>query len=481
MAVVFRRYLSVSLYSLFAKFILECLQLQWGVIWSVGIWSLEIAKLQAATESSVYLQSREKWNSLSEFRELNASIAKVENFHQKTTSRATNKNSVYLRLHENRNYWNSRSELIEQVTSVANLENLHPAPHSRIEGSSVPLHHPLAPPPLLIAAPENFNPSLRSPPPKPLPKPPPKPLTSTQPLKPIAVLENIQTDFRSDTDNFGQNNQFIEPTAQFRLPNGNRIRLKAGFNSFDDPGFESITNIPIQVGWEGKVDRVTLQTAVGVDLFNRLPTAFNLNAKVEAPISQNVDSSGQLLSGVVLSGALENGSYKFNAQTLDNHITTWRFGPDLYWQIDRNTSLFLSFRLGNYSDGNYEQQLFSRLERKLGQFSLAANLFNWSYARDLESKSGYFSPPDFLLYNVELAWEGDVFDFLRCRLATSLGRQRLEGEIDNANGYQARCTAKLSPNIEADLGYSFSNVRNQDTDNSAYNARSLTGQLRVKF
>ncbi|WP_225894255.1 hypothetical protein [Atlanticothrix silvestris] len=162
-------------------------------------------------------------------------------------------------------------------------------------------------------------------------------------------------------------------------------------------------------------------------------------------------------------------------------VTAWRFGPDLYWQIDRDTSLFSSLRLGNYSDRNFEIQSFSRLERKFGQFSVAANLFNWSYDRNLERTSGYFSPPDFLVYNAEVAWEGQVFDFLRCRLSANLGQQRLNGEFDYANTYQSRCTAKFSPSIEADLGYSLSNVRNQDTGGTAYGGNSLTGQLRVKF
>ncbi len=138
-------------------------------------------------------------------------------------------------------------------------------------------------------------------------------------------------------------------------------------------------------------------------------------------------------------------------------------------------------RLGNYNDGNSEVQSFSRLERKIGQFFVAANLFTWNYGDDFERKSGYFSPQDFLVYNAEAGWEGDVSKFLRCRLAANLGRQRLKGEFDNANTYQARCTVKLSPNIETDLGYNFSNVRNLDTGASAYNGNSITGQLRVKF
>ena len=356
--------------------------------------------------------------------------------------------------------WKSPSELTEEVTKV----------------------NPEATP-ILMAAPENFNPDLQLPPV--LPEPPQNsspPKTSTQPAKPDAVLESIHTDYRYDTDNFGQTNLFFEPTVEFRLNNGNKIFFKTGFNFFEQRGVESITNFPLQVGWQGKIGQVTLQTAAGVDVFNRLPTTINLNAKVEVPISPpQVSSSGQLLSTVVLSGNLEQGPYKSNAQTLDNQITAWRFGPDLYWQINRNTSLFSSLRLGSYNDGNSEVQSFSRLERKFGQFSLAANLFNWSFDRNLERTSGYFSPPDFLVYNAEVAWEGDIANFLRCRLAANLGQQRLQGEFDNAYTYQTRCTVKVSPNIEADLGYSFSNVRNQETGGSAYSGNSLTGQLRVKF
>jgi len=376
--------------------------------------------------------------------------------------------------HEN---WNSSSE----VNLVANLENFDLVPNSSSDRYSIPM-----PLPVLIAAPENFNPGLRLPPPTPPapPKPPQNssPPTFTEPVKPIADLESIQTDFRNDTDNFGQNNLFIEPTAQFRLSNGNKILFKTGLNLFEQRGVDSITNIPFQIGWQGKIGQVTLQTAAGVDLFNRLPTTINLNAKVEAPIlPPKVSPSGRLLSGLTLSANLEQGPYKSNARTLDNQITAWRFGPDLYWQIDRDTSLFSSLRLGSYNDDNSEVQTFSRLERKFGQFSLAANLFTWSYDRDLERTSGYFSPSDFLVYNAEVAWEGDISNFLRCRLAANLGRQRLKGEFDNANTYQTRCTVKLSPNIEADLGYNFSNVRNQDTGVSSYSGNSLTGQLRIKF
>ncbi len=144
-----------------------------------------------------------------------------------------------------------------------------------------------------------------------------------------------------------------------------------------------ISNIPLQVGYEVKIDKITLQTGIGVDFFNTLPTALNFNAKVDAPLSPNL----------TLSAVVEQGSYKFNAQTLENQITSWRYGPQLSWQIDPKTSLFSSLRLGNYNDGNFEQQSFSRLERKFGEFFLAANLFKWELSTRLRSKKWLFFSP----------------------------------------------------------------------------------------
>ncbi|MBE9107138.1 hypothetical protein IQ229_20085, partial [Nostoc cf. edaphicum LEGE 07299] len=43
------------------------------------------------------------------------------------------------------------------------------------------------------------------------------PTTSTEPKTTDAVLESIDTDYRYDTDNFGQTNFFLEPTIKFRL------------------------------------------------------------------------------------------------------------------------------------------------------------------------------------------------------------------------------------------------------------------------
>ncbi|HEY9695186.1 MAG TPA: hypothetical protein V6D15_23535 [Oculatellaceae cyanobacterium] len=437
------------------KLLLVCLQPRWGVCWSVLFFILNVAGLKAATNKTI------------------APIAE--------------------------NYI-SPSQLITQEQQIVEKKDIFLESDSNLKSNSAQLYYQLKPETFLIAAPDNFTPRLRSQdvPPVPnqqvqtpatstAPTPTTPPLPAVQPpaslpeanptattqntASPSLTLDNLQINFRNDVDNFDRENRFIEPTAQFRLSNGNIVQLKTGFNYFKDPDVEDVSNIPLTVGYQTKINQVTVQAGVGVDIFNRLPTAINFNSKVDVPVGNNI----------TLSGVLEQGPYKFNAETLDNQIRTWRYGPNLYWQIDRNTSLFSLLRLGNYNDGNFEQQSFSRLERKFGPFSIAANLFNWSYNQDYQEKSGYFSPPDFLVFTGEVALESEIFDFLRCRVAASLGQQRLRGEFNNANSYEGRCTGKISQNVDADFGYVYSNVQNQETGNSEYNNQSFTGVLRVKF
>ena len=446
MADIFRLYICILRFNLYAKILFGCLHIKWIVIWSAGIWILETPKLQAATENSV-------------------SPKIVDN-------------------------GNLPSGLSRQISSAGTPENLKPEPEtaSRFEDSSVELHYPSKPLPQLMAAPENFNPELRLPPPQPLPPQPlppqpspSQPPASTEPVTPAVKLESLTTDFRRDTDQSGQGYLLIEETAQFRLRNGNRFRLRTGFNSFEQREFESVTNIPLRVEWEGKVDRVNLTVGGGVDVFDRLPTALNFNAKAEVPLGLKVSPSGQLQSVVLVSVVVEQGSYKSNVQTLENQITAWRFGPNIYWQIDPKTSLYSSLRLGSYNDGNFEQQSFSRLERKIGDFSIAANLFEWGFTRNAEETSGYYSPQSFIVFSGEVAFEKEIFDFLQCRVAASMGRQRINGNSGRGNSYQATCTTRLTPNVDADFGYTYSNVPNRDTGGSVYNNRSFTGQLRLKF
>lgn len=332
----------------------------------------------------------------------------------------------------------------------------------------------------IAAGPENFNPGLSNPdlqppdPPPPSFNPPeiPEPPTFNLEYVPLISPKNLQVDFRRSEDNFGQINQFMEPTLEFQVEGDPSLfQLKTGFNTFKQTDVELITNIPVQLSWQTQFDNKKVQIAAGIDSFNRLPVALNLNAQITVPVTEQF----------TVFGILEQGPYKANAETLVNQITAWRFGPNLYWQIDPDTSFFSSFRIGLYNDGNQEKQLFSRLERRLGQFYVAANVFSWIFDNDVQETSGYFSPPDFLVYNGEIGWEGNLFEFLRCKVSTNLGQQRLNGRFNNGNTYQARCTAELSQQVELDFGYAFTSVANRDTGDRGYGNQSITGQLRVNF
>lgn len=295
------------------------------------------------------------------------------------------------------------------------------------------------------------------------------------------VLENITTEFHDDWNNLKQHNQIIEPTFQFHLPNGQSISFKTGFNTFKQPNLATITNIPLQIGWQSKIAQYTLKAAGGVDIFNRLPPALNLNIQVDRPIFIHLTPKNKLKSALFVSALIEEGPYKASAKSLERQIISWRSGLNVYWQIRPHTSFFSLYRIGFYNDGNFEQQSFSRLEHKIGQFYVAANLFTWRYNKDRQEISGYFSPKNFLVYNAEIGWEGNIFKFLRCKFNTTLGQQKLNNQITIGNNYQTSCTAKISPNISLDIGYAFGNVSNLSSGQNPYNNRSLTGQLQVKF
>jgi hypothetical protein len=340
--------------------------------------------------------------------------------------------------------------------------------------------------PRLIAGADNFNPDLKLLPPQeniPIP-PPPSPPIQTAPAAetnsgavakpnpagtPFAVLDGLQPNIHIDRNNSGQVNQTIESTAIFRLSNGDRLLFTTGNNTYEQPGVKTVTNIPLGIEWETKINALKVRPGVGVDIFSGSTTP-NFNLKVDYPVT----------TGLTVSADLQQGAYKFNAKTIDNQISALRYGSSIFWQIDQETSLFSSLHLGNYSDNNQEQQSFSRIERKLGEFSVAGNLFTWNYKNPTEK--GYFAPPDFFVYTGEVAWEGSVIrDVLNCRLSASLGGQRVNAQNSDAGGYQTKCTVKISPHLEADFGYSFSNVKSHDTGNSPANSQSILSQIRWKF
>jgi hypothetical protein len=341
--------------------------------------------------------------------------------------------------------------------------------------------------PQLIAGADNFNPGLKLSPPReyiPPASPPervvPLPgsnfssveskITKSDPVgAPFAVLEGIQPNIHNDWNNSGQVNRTIESTAIFRLNNGDRVLFTTGYNTYEQTDTKTVSNIPLGIDWETKINSLKVRPGVGVDISSGSTTP-NFKLKVDYPVT----------TGLTVSADLQQGAYKFNAKTIENQISALRYGPSIFWQIDKDTSLFSSLKLGNYSDSNQEQQSFSRLERKFGEFSVAGNLFTWNYKNSTDK--GYFAPPDFLVYTGEIAWEGSVIrDVLNCRLSASLGGQNVNSTSSDAGGYQAKCTAKISPNLEADLGYGFSNVKSTIPITSNANSQSILGQVRVKF
>ncbi len=348
----------------------------------------------------------------------------------------------------------------------------------------------------MIAGAENFNPDLKLPSPNeniPLsPQPPPpsqikpssgansgsdlgknagassseKPATS---VTPFAVLEGLQPNIHNDWNNSGQVNRTIETTATFRLNNSDRLLFTTGYDTYEQVGAKTFTNIPLEIDWETKINSLKVRPGVGIDILSSSTTP-NFSLKVEYP----------LMTGLTVSADIQQGAYKFNSKTIENQISALRYGPSIFWQIDKDTSLFSSLKLGSYSDNNQEQQSFSRIERKLGEFSVAGNLFTWNYQNSTDK--GYFAPPDFLVYTGEVAWEGNVIrDVLSCRLSASLGGQHVNAKDSDAGGYQTKCTAKISPNIDADLGYSFSNVKSHDSGSTPSNSQSISSQIRWKF
>lgn len=352
--------------------------------------------------------------------------------------------------------------------------------------------------PQIIAGADNFNPSLDLSEPKPTPAKTPSasdPSTllinpqldlkinrqrqkSESPGKPLFVIEGIQPDFRRDLNKFGQENRISEITTQIRLWNDRTISIKTGGNFYRQAGTQSIYNVPLQLSWSTHIGKISIKPSIGVETFNRLPAAPAFSVMAQAP---------PLARRLTLSGAVEYGPYKFNAQTLDNRISALRWGPTLSLQIDKKTSLFSLARIGSYSDGNFEVQSFSRLERKLpsvrklGNFAVGTNLFTWSYAKDVALERGYFSPPDFVALSGDLSWEGNISKFLQCRFGIGVGRQRLNGNFTNGRAYQAKCTAKFTDKIEADLGYAFSDARALGTGTQVYNNKNISGQIRAKF
>jgi hypothetical protein len=307
-----------------------------------------------------------------------------------------------------------------------------------------------------------------------------QPESSITAKPPGIKLETLTTDFQNESD-ATRTNRIIEPQAQLRLPNGDQLQVKTGWDTFQQYGIETVQNVPLQAAWVKKIGSNKLKLGGGVDLFDRLPIQPKLNAEIEVPLGVETSPQNQMNRGVVLKGLVDYGAYKFNAKTLEQGINVVHVKPQVYWQIDPKTSFYSQYQLGLYNDNNVEHQTYSRLERKLGQFFVAANLFSWNYKADRELTNGYFSPKQFLTYSGEVGWAGQVTKGLNCRLTAALGQQSLNSSSSNIGQYNAGCGVAIAPNVTLNLGYGLSNERKQNLSSSNHQNHALTSQLQVTF
>jgi hypothetical protein len=337
-----------------------------------------------------------------------------------------------------------------------------------------------SPPPVATTAKTYTVPTIASPaiaPPEQIATQPESSITT----KPPGVkLETLTTDFQNESD-ATRTNRIIEPQAQLRLPNGDQLQVKTGLDTFQQSGVETIQNVPLQAAWVKQLGSNKLKVGGGVDLFDRLPAQPKLNAEIEVPLGVETSPQNQMNRGVVLKGSVDYGAYKFNAKTLEQGINVVHIKPQVYWQIDPKTSFYSHYQLGLYNDNNVEHQTYSRLERKLGKFFVAANLFSWNYKADRELTNGYFSPKQFLTYSGEVGWAGQVTKGLNCRVTAALGQQSLNSRSSNIGQYKAGCGVAIAPNITLNLGYALSNERKQTLSSSNYQNHAFTSQLQVTF
>jgi hypothetical protein len=295
---------------------------------------------------------------------------------------------------------------------------------------------------------------------------------------PAIALKSLTNESSSSVSSLGQGSQASNGTAIFELFNKDLLTVSSGFNIYTQSTVKPIQNIPLKVGWQREIGQYTVSVSTGIDWFSRGPIgySFKANAKTEIKIPSKLGKA------LLLSAEVDYGPYKFNAETIQNRIQYLRARGSLFWQIDSKTSLSSINYVGILNDGNQEFQSFDRIERKIGKFSVAGNLFSWNFSKDLSTQSGYFSPPDFLVYNIELAWEDKITKFLSCRVSATLGQQRANHKFSNANTLQALCSAKITKNIDIDFGYAFSNIfTGGNVGNGSANTNTILGGINVKF
>jgi hypothetical protein len=268
----------------------------------------------------------------------------------------------------------------------------------------------------------------------------------TQPrTKPRIKLEELQTDFRVESDKFtkGQFQVIFDSSLNFKVDDLNRFSIGTGSGYFEHPDVDPIWNVPLKLTWQRRFQPLNVEAGVGVDIFDRLPATPNLHLKLDR----------SLFKGFGLSLFADHSVWKPSAKILEDQIMMTQIGPGFYWQIDPKSYLFGSARWGGMSDGNQRFLSFGRYERKMGPVVVGANIFALSFQKDRDER--YFSPPDFLSYNGELGLEGRLFQGLKCRLSGSYGFSRDRGETKPDTNITTRCQVEASQKSSIDFGYNF--------------------------
>lgn len=296
--------------------------------------------------------------------------------------------------------------------------------------------------------------------------------------QPEFSLDNIQIDSSYQSDNFNLKIFSLEPSITFKFSNGHKLSLKSGFISLkDQPFFRDVTIYPVRLGWEGNLEQFALKAGITSYQYDRLPNAVGFDAGINFPILPNL----------FFGATLERTPMKYAPSTLEipGTSTYTAYGSSLFWLIDPDTSLLGFINFININDGNAGSISLTKLKRNFGQFFLAANLVTTSYAKD--SAPAIFTPQDFLIYNGEIGWQGDLAEGINLRAQVNLGEQRLRGEWTNALYYEIQLTAKLSQAIDAFLNYNFGKFdqttyfRQLAGTSELYSRSLITGQIRIRF
>lgn len=308
-------------------------------------------------------------------------------------------------------------------------------------------------------------------------------LTRTHQLSELAV----EVKQRQGDGGQGDSNRLKSHSEQSNTQN-NRSQSNSGLNALKQSRITSkitqLQNFPVYNTWSQALGNTPLKPTEQFSRLNHFPRQRRFPIELEVPNAVENPSRSPLERRGILTFGANYGTYKFNAKTLESNIQVLHLKPQIYWPITSKTSLYSHYQLGFYNDSNLEHQTFSRLERKLGNAYIAANLFTWNYRSDQELRKGYFSPRQFLAYSGEIGWNQSLGRDISCQISVALGQQSLNAQSTQTTQYRARCNLKVTPNTMLDLGYSLSHenhVSYQNVNSILSQTPSFNIQFKMDF